>query len=794
MIQDLCFAARALRKSPGFAIATVLTLGLGIGANSAMFSVVNAVLLKPMPYPDPRQLMLVYSTAPGGLRNFVSEPDLEDWRASSQSFSGFAGLAGQSVNLTGRDQPDRVVGSFVTSNYFHVLQVQPALGRLFAAGEDQPGTGLAAVLTDRLWHSHFGGDPNMLGRKVLLNGEPFTVIGILRPDFVDQPWNVDVYLPAYKYPGYSLDRGTTSLAVIGRLKPGISAVQAQSEMNTIAARVAAAYPKTNRDRGALLVPLKEIVVQDIRPTVLALSGAVLFVLLIACTNVAGLFASRIVSRERERAVRLALGASKMQLIWHVLAESLVLSFAGAVTGLTVAAWSISAISKALASQLPAGVELHLDSTVLLFTVSIAMLSALLIAAIPAWQSAGGSILREGRGAGSGAARNRTRSILAASEIAMAMVLLIGAGLTIKSLLELGRAQTGFDPRDLMTFEYRVPRAKYPTAGAQTEFHRQVIDQIRTVPGVIAASSVRAVPLGGNGEIDDFYLTDRGEPSAADRPRALFNTADPYFFATMRIPILRGRVFTGHDSADAAKVIVINKTLAERYFPDRDPIGQHLRILDQNMVAQIIGVVGDVKQFSPEDTPAPQIYGSLAQNPFIFTSVAVRTTGDPGQFMNAIRRAVWRVDKDQPMWKMRTMNSKIAMLAEPREFMTTLLGGYAGLALLLASIGIFGVISFTVTLRTAEIGIRIALGAGPRDVASMILRHGLAITLAGVAIGACGAAWLSQYLKAQLYSVSPVDLAVYATVAAVLAMVAIGACLIPVRRAVRVDPIVALRHE
>jgi putative ABC transport system permease protein len=794
MHRDIRYAVRALRKSPGFAIATILTLALGIGANSAIFSVVNAVLLKPLPYKNPDQLTLVYTTAPGGVQNFVSQPDLEDWRASSRSFSGFASLVPQSVNLTGGDQPDRVVGSFVSTNYFDVFAVQPAMGRLFAAGEDKPGASLAVVLTDRIWHNHFGADPNILGRKLLFNGEPYTVVGVLRPDFVDQPWDVDVFLPAFKYTGYAFDRNKEIGAVVGRLRPGISMAQAQAEMNTVAARLAAAYPDTNRDRGIQVVSLKEIVVRDVRPSVLALAGAVAFVLLIACTNVAGLFASRMVGRERERMVRLALGAGTAQLISHVLAEAVVLAISGGAIGLALAWWSMEAISKALGNQLPAGTRLSLDSTVLWFTAGSALIAALLIAAIPAWQSSAGPTLREGRGAGAGAARNRARNFLAAGEIAMAMVLLTGAGLTLKSLLELGRAQTGFDPRNLLTFEYRVPPAKYPSGAAQNEFHRQVIEQIRAVPGVVAATSVRAVPLGGNGETADFVIAGQPEPSPSERPRGLFNAADPYFFSTMRIPVLRGRVLDQHDSADGAKVAVINQTLAARYFADRDPLGQHLRLPSLNLTAEVVGVVGDVKQFSTEDLPTPQIYGALAQNPFIFTSVAVRTAGDPAPLMNAIRRAVWTVDKDQPMWKMRTMDAKLAMLAQPRELVTGLLGGYAALALLLASIGIFGVLAYSVSQRTSEIGVRMALGARPVDVVRMILRQGAMIALIGIAVGIGAAAGLSGFLKSQLYAVSPLDPGVYAIVAALLAVVALAACLIPARRAMRVDPVEALRHD
>jgi putative ABC transport system permease protein len=794
MIQDFRYALRSLLKSPGFTVAAVVTLALGIGANSAIFSVVNAVLIRPLPYKDASQLMLVYTTHPGEPRDFVSQPDLDDWRAQAQSFSGLASVVPQSVNLTGGDQPDRVVGSFVSANYFDVLQVRAAQGRLFAAGEDAPGAAPVAILTDAIWHSRFGADPKIVGHSAIFNGEPYTVAGILPVDFVDTPWSPDVYLPARKYPDYKFDRTYAIGTVMGRLRPGVSVSEAQAEMSGIAARLASAYPASNRDRGAYVVPLKEIVVKDLRPAVTGLAFAVGFVLLIGCANVAGLFASRMIARERERSIRVALGASGARLIWHVLAEATVLAAAGGAAGLMLAAWTVEALSKTASSYLPAETALTLDRTVLAFTAGAALITALLIAVLPAWHAAGSRFLRDTRGAGAGAHRNRARGILVAGEIALSLVLLVGAGLTLKSLFELGRAQTGFDPRNLITFEYRVPRVKYSSASAQVEFHRRVIENIRAIPGVIDAAAVRAVPLGGNGEQDDFFLADRPEPAPANRPRALFNAADPNFFATMRIPVLRGREFTEGDSADAPRVIAINRTLAERFFQDRDPIGRSLRIPGVMAAAEIIGVVGDVKQFSVEDPPQPQIYGALAQHPFVFTSVAVRTAGDPAPMMNQIRRAVWQVDKDQPMWKMRTIDAKLAMLSAPRELVTGLLGSYAALALLLASIGIFGVVSYSVRQRTAEIGVRIALGASGDDIARMVLRQGLVMTSAGIAVGAGAAAWVARYLRSQLYAVSPLDVSVYLTVAALLAVVAMAACLIPARRAMSIDPMTALRQK
>ena len=794
MIQDLRYALRSLRKSPGFTIAAVLTLALGIGANSAIFSVVNATLIRPLPYPQGDQLALIFTTAPGDPRDFVSQPDLDDWRARAQSFSGIASLSPQSVNLTGGERPDRVLGSFVSANYFDVLKVRAALGRTFADGEDRVGAAPVAILTDKIWHSRFGGDPLINGRKVIFNGEPYSVIGVLAPEFVEWPWASDVFLPAFKCPDYKIDRAVAIGAALGRIRAGVSVKQAQAEMSGIAARLSDAYPATNKDRGAFVLKLKEVLAENVRPAITGLAFAVAFVLLIGCANVAGLFASRMIAREREWRIRVALGASGTQLVRHVLAEALMLAAAGGAFGGTLAAWTVQALSKTIVSSLPFALPVELDGTLLLFTAGAAMITALLVSVIPAWQSIGARGMNQSRGVGAGVSRHRARAFLVGGEVALALVLLVGAGLTLKSLYQLNRAQPGFDTRNLITFEYRLPSAKYKTGAAQIDFHRRVIEQIHAIPGVIDATSVRAVPLGGNREYHAFFPLDRPEPAPAEQPQGLFNAADPYFFSTMGIPLLRGRVFAEHDAAGSPMVVVINRTLANRFYPDRDPVGRQMRVPALNLTAEIIGVVGDVKQSRLEDPPEPQIYGVLAQNPFIFTSVAVRTAADPASAMNQIRRAVWQVDKDQPMWKMRTTDVRLAMLAAPRELVTGLLGSYAALALLLASIGIFGVVSYSVRQRTAEIGVRIALGARGGDIARMILRQGLVMTGAGIATGAGAAAWMTRYLRSQLYAVSPLDVSVYVTVAALLAVVAMAACLIPARRAMAIDPMTALRNE
>jgi putative ABC transport system permease protein len=441
-------------------------------------------------------------------------------------------------------------------------------------------------------------------------------------------------------------------------------------------------------------------------------------------------------------------------------------------------------------------EVSLNRNVFLFAASVTLFAAILIATIPAWQNASGESLRTGRGAGSGPRRNRARSVLVAGEIALALVLLAGAGLMIKSVAEIGRQQPGFEPHNLLTLSYRVPRNKYPTGQEQTEFHRQVVEKIKAVPGVIAAAAVRAAPLGGNGNSIDFLLTDRPEPPIAQRPQGLINFADPDFFTTMRIPLLWGRTFNAHDRPEGNYVILVNETLATRYFAGHDPVGQHLRLPSLNQTGEIVGVVGDVKQFDLRDATTPEIWGALAQNPFLFTDIVARTSGDPLALANEIRRAIWHVDKDQPVWGVDSLDQILARIGAhgvPR-LMTNVLGGYAALALILASIGVFGVVSYTVSQRAGEIGLRMALGASRGEIARLILRQGISLALIGIGVGAAAAAWLSRYLEAQLYGVRAFDLVVYATVASLLAVVAILACVIPMMRGVRVDPLEALRHE
>ena len=796
MLRDLRYAFRSLRKSPGFTIAAVLTLALGIGANSAMFSVVEAVLLRPLPFDPLGRLVEVNTRDAQGQRQYVSQPDLDDWRKMAKSFDGLASWVPQSVNLTGLEQPRRVIGMFVSANFFDVLGVAPELGRGFAAGEDRVGGERVAILSDRLWHTQFAADPVILGKTVQLNGEPYTIVGVLPLSFVFPPVDADVYLPAFKYPNYSLNRAQASCGVLGRLLDGAPLESAQAEMENIASRLAAAYPESDGGRGAGVVSFRDDLVARRKPTVIALAGAVAFVLLIACANIAGLLIARMVTRERDRMIRVALGASRAQLLVHLVSELLLLAIGGGALGFLLAAWAVPAIAASIAVFLPNGMAIQLDRNAVIFAAAVALVSAVLIAVVPSWHGMSAESLRSGRGAGSGVGRNRTRAILVAGEIALALVLLAGAGLMMKSVIEISRQQPGFDPHHLLTLQYRVPRSKYPDGAEQAEFHRQVVEKIKALPGVINATAVRAAPLGGNGTSIDFLLTDRPEPPAAERPRALINLADPGFFATLRVPLLRGRFFNEHDQAGGNYVIVISETLAERYFSGRDPVGQHLRLPTLNQTVEIIGVVGDVKQFDLRDPATPEIWGALAQNPFVFTELVVRTAGDPLQMGNAVRGAIWQVDKDQPVWGLDSLDAILSRIGSHGlpSLVTAVLGAYAALAVLLAAVGIFGLMSYTVSQRTGEIGVRVALGARGGDILRLILRQGIALTAAGILIGSAAALWLSRFLSSQLYEVRPFDPAVYAMVGATLAGVGIAACLIPALRAMRVDPIEALRNE
>ena len=803
LIRDMQYGARMLIRHRGLTVVAIVTLALGIGANTAIFSVVNAVLLRPLPFAEPEQLVVALTKTSKQPRNWVSYPDLRDWREQSQLFSEFAGFAAQSVNLTGTEQPDRLVGSFVTDNFFKTLKVDVALGRGFMPGEDQPEAQRVIIASHTVWRDRFGADPNLLGRSLILNGQPHTVIGVLPESFHFQWGDADVWMPIRSYPNFSDDRRKPAAAVIGRLKAGVTLTQAQTELDTIAGRLAEQYPETNADRQAAVQGFQDFMVADLKPSLLVLLGAVGFVLLIACANVANLLLARALSRQKEMALRAALGASRVRLVRQLLTETVMLSLIGGALGLLLGVWGTDLLAANSPSDLPAGVTAKLDATVLMFTLGVSMITGVLFGLAPALKFSRPDVyetLKEGgKTSGSGSVRSGARGVLVVSQVALALVLLIGSGLMIRSFFNLVRVAPGFNAENLLTLEYRVPRNKYPEGQQQWNFHKRVVEKVSALPGVASAAVVLALPYSGNGGTMSFVPLDRAEPAKGDEPTAQRNSADAFYFSTMQIPLLTGRVFTEQDQAGAPQVVVINQTMSRRYWPDDDPIGKRIRIsgtglTDSDITATIVGVVGDVKHGSLDERSTPQIYLSFAQNPFIFATLVVRTQPEPMSMAGAVRSAVWSVDKDQPVWKVRTVEFLINRDLGPRRFMMALLGGFAALALLLAAIGIYSVISYSVTQRTHEIGVRMALGAKAGDVLRLVIGQGMILILIGIGAGLVAAFGLTRLMAGLLFGVTVTDPLTFAAISGLLTIVAVGACFVPARRATKVDPMIALRYE
>lgn len=796
--QDLRYGARMLAKKPGFTLLIIITLALGIGANTAIFSAVNAVLLRPLPFEQPEQLVMAYTSTPQEERNFVAYPDLQDWQQQSQSFSQLAGFVPQSVNLTGRGEPARLVGGFATANFFALLKVTPLLGRDFQTGEDKPGAAGVAILSYGLWQTRFGADAQVIGQTVTLNNQPFTIVGVLPAEFAFPQSEVEVWMPLPFYPNFSLDRSRASAGVLGRLHPGVTRAQAQAELATIAGRLAAQYPDTNKDRRVTLVHFQDDLVERVRPSLLVLWGAVGFVLLLTCANIANLLLARAVGRGREMALRAALGAGRVRLVRQLLTETVLLALLGGVLGLLLGLWGIDLMGAQNPVELLPQADIRLDRTVLGFTLGLSVLTGIVFGLAPALRFSTPDLveaLKEGgKGAGAGAGRNRLRSALVVVQVAIALILLIGSGLMVKSFRQLTQVAPGFDPHNVLTMEYRVPRNKYPEPRQQWEFHRRVVERVRAVPGVEAAAAVLALPHSGNMGTTTFVPLNLPEPPQGQEPRAQINRTDEHYFAALRIPLLRGRVFTEHDKADAPPVVVINQTMAQRYWPNQDPVGQAVRLLENNVTATIIGVVGDVKHYSLDEPATAQIYTSYPQQPHIFTTLVVRTTSDPLALARAVRGAVWSVDKDQPVWKVRTLEFLLDRSLGSQRFLMWLLTGFSLLALTLAAVGVYGVISYAVTQRTHEIGVRLALGAQRRDIVRLVAGQGMMLAGVGVGIGLIAAFLLTRFLAQLLFNVSPTDPLTFAGVALLLLIVALVACLVPSRRATKVDPMIALRYE
>jgi putative ABC transport system permease protein len=800
--KDITFALRTLRARPTFTAIAILTLALGIGATTAIFSVVDAVLLRPLPWPNADRLTLVWGTQGPARQNGVVYLDYLDWRSQSKSFEALGVMRGQSVNLTGGDHPERVVGSFVTANVFRILGMTAAQGRLFTETETEVSTKQpVAVISDGFWRTRLGARAGIVGSTLVLNGQPCTVIGITGPGASEPFGPPDVWMPIGYYPNQGdLDhRGRPGVLVIGLLEPGVTVERAQADLDAINRRLAATYPVTNAALGANVQPLTDQLIGPVRAPILIVLGAVGIVLLIACANVANLQLARAAARRRELSVRTALGAGRARLVRQLLTESLVLSVAGGVLGILLAKWGVAALGAQLLSDVPVHGAVAVNASVLLFAIAVTLGAGILFGSAPAWQYSRADVHEalsvRGDTNGAGGRKPSLRSALVVGQIALCVVLLVGAGLLTRSLVALARVQPGFDPSHTLTLQFRLPVTKYRTPAQIADMFTRTLGEIRSVPGVQSAALVRAAPLNGNGETFPYSLGDKPAADPRNAPTAQVNIVSAGYFEALRIPRLAGRDFTMQDRDSAAPVAIVNTQLARRSWPSESPLGKRIRIGGpDNPWATIVGVVGTVKHFRLAEDPLDEVYLSYLQRPLIFTEAVVRTSGDPSTLSSAIRAAVWRVDRDQPVWGVRTMDLVIDRARGGPRLLVWLMAAFAVLSLVLAAVGVYGVMSYTVVRRTHEVGIRIALGAGRRQVLGMVLREGMRTIAVALLIGLLVAVAASRLLSSQLFGVSATDPVTFATVPLVLAVVAFVACYLPARRASRVDPIVALRAE
>jgi putative ABC transport system permease protein len=800
--QDLRYGLRVLLKNPGFAAVAVFVTALGIGANTAIFSVVNAVLLRPLPYPHPEQLVrvLTLDKKRGGLDPDQSYQNFTDMRAQNHSFEALAAYSDSGGTLTGAGAPERVLGLDASADLFKVLGVGVRLGRTFTPEDERPDP-TAIVISHDMWRRRFGADQQIIGRQITLGGKPKTVVGVLPAGFQfpfagEQPEYFGAYNPQG---GMEKQRGAYYLRVVGRLREGVSIARAEAEMRTIAARLEQQYPDANDGQGVSLVSAQEDLVGNMRRTLLVLLGAVGFVLLVACANVANLQLARASGRAREVAIRTALGAARWRVMRQLLTESLVLSTAGGALGLLLAMWGVSLISSFVPADIPRVKDAGLDPSVLSFTLAASVLTGIIFGLAPALRSSKVDLneaLKEGgRGTTEGRGRDRVRSLLIVSEVALSLVLLVGAGLLIKSFIRLRNTSPGFDPRGVLTAEVTLPAARYPKDEEQARFYREAVERASHLPGVEAVGAILPLPYSQNGINTSFSVEGQPELSPGDQPLAGGRIITPDYLRAMGVPLLKGRAFDDHDTSDAPKVILVNETLARKYLPGEDPIGKRLDLGLSGIHGEIVGVVGDVRDRHLDKEADPEYYVPYQQVPVSTMSFVVRgRAGDPAGLAASLRSVVQGMDKDLALYEVRPMESRVADSVARQRFSMTLLAAFGGLAVALAAVGIFSVMSFLVAQRTHEIGVRVALGAQPRDILSMVARQGMALALVGVGVGLAAALALTRLMSGLLYEVSATDPSVFGGISLLLAGVALLACLVPARRAAKVDPMVALRYE
>jgi len=802
LLQDLRFGMRMLVKTPGFTLIAVLTLGLGIGANTAIFSVVNAVLLRPLPFQEPEQLVMVWETEKDNAPYLVSPASFTDWCEQSQLVAHLAAIRGWDANLTGAGEPERLRGAQATSALFKVLGVQPLLGRTFLPGEDQEGSPRVIVLSHGLWQRRFGADANVVGKDVMINGLNRTVVGVMPPEFKlpvltvgAAPTQSELWAPWVMSADYWKRRDLGQLRVIARLKPGVTAVQAQAELSTIIARQQ--QPETGIRPSARVISLRNNLVGDVRQSLLVLLGAVGFVLLIACANVANLLLTRSVARRQEMAIRTALGADRWRVIRQLLTESFLLALSGGLLGLLLALWGTAALVALSPENLPRAEEIGVDWRVLGFTCALSLLTGFSFGLVPAWQSSRLDLhtaLKESKRSMSGG-RGRMSEFLVVSELALALALLAGAGLLANSFWRLSRVDAGFEAAHVLTMQISLPGARYPESAQQIAFFDQVIARVGGLPGVQAVGVASAIPLTGWQNTTPFLAEGRQEMSQDEE----LATVSPDYFQAMGIPLQAGRTFTEQDQRDSPRVVIISQGLARRYWPDENPLGKRLRLPGPQSEPwrPIVGIVGDIKQGSLAGDATREYYLPHRHDNWGFTSsmtIVVRTTVEPTGLIGAVSEQVRAVDKDLPTYNIKTMEAIRAQSAAAHRFQMLLLGSFAAIALLLAAVGIYGVMACAVARRTHELGLRLALGAQISDVLMLVFARGLKLILLGVVIGLSAALMLTRWLETLLFGVRPSDPLTFGATVLVLIVIALLACWIPARRATKVDALTCLRDE
>jgi len=808
-MNELRFALRQLRKSPAFTFIAILTLALGIGANTAIFSVVNAVILRPLPYQAPEQLVWIWETSP---KNEIEEeplsfPNFNDFRQQAQSFEAVGAFTGAAPILSGADgEPERLTGAAVVGDFFSVLGVEPVLGRKFVPEENEDGKNRVAILSHAFWQRRFGADPGLVGQQIQLNGNQYTVVGVMPPTFQDavaaarRP--VELWMPLAVTERMRSARRSDFLSVIARLKPSLTVEQARAELKGIASRLEQQYPDTNTNWSVIVEPLHETLTGNVRPALLILLGAVAFLLLIACANVANLLLARASARQREIAVRSALGASRARIIRQLLTENMLLSLAGGVAGLFIAWWGTRALLALSPGNIPRLSSVGLDPQVLLFTLLVSLVTGVLFGLAPALivskLNLNQTLKEGGRSSAEGAGGRRLRNGLAVAEVALSLILLVGAGLLIRSFLRLQEVNPGFNPDNLLAAELSLPSAKYAENQQVVNFYDQLLARVAEQPGVSSAALTTSLPLTGGGDILAFSVEGRPVARTDRTPDAEARVVNPDYFRTMEIPLRRGRVLTDQDAPDAPDAVVINEALARKYFAEEDPVGKRITFGDPQAANvewfNIVGVVGDVRQSTLQAEPYPQVYSAYRQTPRRALTIVLRTAGEPTSMANTLRQQVWSLDRQQPLHNVRTVAQVLAQsIARPR-FNTLLITILAGVALVLAAVGIYGVISYSVTQRTHEIGVRMALGASSSNVLRLVVGQGMLLAGMGLAVGVLGAFAVTRIMGTLLYGVSANDPFTYIALVLLLGVIALIASYIPARRAMRVDPVVALRNE